>query len=385
MIRTSTAIATAAIALSLLLHFLGLTFGVDVEPERSGEPTTQNVVNVTETFEDVAEAVVEPVLPEPAPTPDPPAETPPEPDYADVPTSDVRVASEDPQNVFAPDTGLVEDVPKDLIEPLDPTGGGSAPEAVEATGTDDESIPQAPTATQIEPPSVEIAAVPPIAETLTPDNAPIVEPSPPAEPVVDQAVPLEQTAITPDGVATIVEPIQEDSEIESPSEASDLAVLSSLRPRLRPQATSERDIGPLEFLADPQSLQPAPTETIESPITLYARDGINLFAGQNGGQNNGSGGAVVSRGPGNSDETNYVGRVLVHLNRTPVAPLTAKGSARVFFEINPDGSVARVDILDSTGSEEIERAARDQVLRAAPFPLPPQGRVRRLGFMYRSN
>ena len=56
-----------------------------------------------------------------------------------------------------------------------------------------------------------------------------------------------------------------------------------------------------------------------------------------------------------------------------------------FFEINPDGSVARIDIIESSGSKDIERAAKEQIRVAEPLPLPPNGNVRRMSLYYRSN
>ena len=57
----------------------------------------------------------------------------------------------------------------------------------------------------------------------------------------------------------------------------------------------------------------------------------------------------------------------------------------MFFQIDPDGSLAWVEIVDSSGSLEVERAAREQVRRAAPFPRPPSGTSRKLSFFYQNN
>ena len=83
--------------------------------------------------------------------------------------------------------------------------------------------------------------------------------------------------------------------------------------------------------------------------------------------------------------TNYAGRVFMHLNRAPPIRVAGRGYVRVFFEINPDGSVARIDIIESSGSKDIERAAKEQIRVAEPLPLPPNGNVRRMSLYYRSN
>jgi len=75
----------------------------------------------------------------------------------------------------------------------------------------------------------------------------------------------------------------------------------------------------------------------------------------------------------------------MHLNRATVVHVSGRGFARVLFQINPDGSLAWVDVIDSSGSDEIDRAAKAQVQNAAPFPRPPNGKSRKLSFAYRSN
>ena len=52
------------------------------------------------------------------------------------------------------------------------------------------------------------------------------------------------------------------------------------------------------------------------------------------------------------------------------------------FIISPDGTLAWVDIIDGSGVPEIDRAAKEQVRRGAPFPRPPEGRSRKLNFVY---
>lgn len=79
-----------------------------------------------------------------------------------------------------------------------------------------------------------------------------------------------------------------------------------------------------------------------------------------------------------------MGLVLVHLNQSEPVYVSARGFAQVFFQIDPDGSLAWVDIVDTSGSAELERAAKEQVRRAAPFPRPPNGTSRKLSFYYQN-
>ena len=120
MTRRSTIIALLAIVVSLLVHMLGLSFSPGVKRDSQGGDKVTDVVEVNNAFEDVAEAVSEPVtpeptpspepeLPEPAPEPEPVEETVPEPEPAEAPTSEVLVGSPNPQNTPVPDTGATHD------------------------------------------------------------------------------------------------------------------------------------------------------------------------------------------------------------------------------------------------------------------------------------
>ena len=183
-----------------------------------------------------------------------------------------------------------------------------------------------------------------------------------------------------------VDEVTEEAEVVAPqpSEAQQdttgtaLAVARSIRPRApsRPTDTtpdrlfdSARNFDNLRF----------PEQAIESPLATYRRKGVDAFASANTGSQPGS------RSGGNSSTTNYAGRVLVHLNNAPTAHVPGKGFAQVFFEINPDGSLAWVNVVDSSGSIKIDRAAKEQVRNASPFPKPPDGKSRKMSFYYRIN
>lgn len=64
---------------------------------------------------------------------------------------------------------------------------------------------------------------------------------------------------------------------------------------------------------------------------------------------------------------------------------SARGSARVQFQINADGSIAWVRVINSSGSSGIDQAAVAQVRKSAPFPKPPEGTTRQMVFVYHSN
>ncbi|WP_170425991.1 energy transducer TonB family protein [Ruegeria arenilitoris] len=380
MIRRSAFIAAVAILVSLFLHLMGLSITAPRPSSELSGPTGTESVELSTTFEDLAEVIADPVEPEPADEPEPPLETPPE--EPEIPVSEALVASENPEQVSAPDLGEAEVVDPVVTEPVEPdvletenTSEGAAvasdkaeetpevePETVTELpkGNPEADVTQPEVATEIQPVTPEpqeLAALP-------------VAPSPEtAIPVV----PLETEAIDPESPEASPEPAP-----EAATDGTELAVTSSIRPQRPERQPTPQRRGVQGGARDFSALQ-FPSEEVESPLYAYRREGLDAFTSGNSGSRSGG------RGPGNSDTTNYAGEVLVHLNRAPVVFVSARGFAKVFFEINPDGTLAWVDIVDSSGSAEVDRAARAQVQAASPFPLPPGGVSRKLSFFYTSN
>ncbi len=330
MIRGSLLVAFAAVLLSVLVHGLGLRFTArDLQPLPDQDGTI-DVADVGSTFEDFAESVS---------APEPPDVTLPEPVTETPPTSQALVASDTPQFVTTPDTG---------------TGQGVAPD--EGAPSDD-----APTA--------------PDTEILAAEGAPDGTTDPvTTETVIDTPEPAPVEATQPD---IVIASLPEDPEILAPEDTeteSNSAVARSLRPpKERPSAEA---LGVPDGTEQPR----VASGVIESPLTAYRRSGVDLLSGSRSGGTGFSG----SRAAGNATATNYAGQILLRLNRAPVVYASERGSARVSFQINPDGSLAWVRVLASTGTSDIVRAARAQVQSAAPFPRPPSGTSQRLVFNYRN-
>ncbi|MEM9498757.1 MAG: TonB family protein [Pseudomonadota bacterium] len=419
MIRRSAAVAVTAIVLSLVLHFLGLTFTVRVENEPPTEEGSGDVVELGNAFEDLAEVQAEPVQPEPAQVPEPPVETPPdppeetaaEPDVTDVETSRALVASENPQNVFAPDTGVAPVLRRDTAGQSDPVDAdATAPETVEPVEGDGRDAADPAAMSPVDPSDAEerpegqpdgapdetadLAEAAPVEPDTAPAAAPDAQPDAeqlaalpvPVVPVPETSaipvIPLKTDTVEPETPGSALEPVPDTSqstESDAQADPSAAAVTSSLRPRLRQDRTAQAPLGVQngsDWLSNSNRI-------IESPLTVYRRDGVDLIARGNAGRSAGRG-FLDSRGPGNSDKTNYAGQVLVHLNRSQRVYASARGWARVLFQIDPDGSLAWVEVIDSAGSQEIDTAAKAQVQRAAPFPRPPSGGSRKLSFIYRN-
>ncbi len=348
MIRRSAAVAAIAVLLSLFLHALGFSLFGPGLPERKSDNDNANAIELSNSFEDFTEPTSDPIQPEPAEALEPPIEDIIEPE---VPISETLVASPDPHPATSPDIGA----------PIEPQSDAPAEAPIEPDAPTDiatESNPDTPVTPPIEPQADQLAALPP-AE---------IPPAP--------IVPPETTTVEPEIPNTVEEPSPETPEVGT--ETSEQAVAVSKRPRLPDERPAPAPQKTLEGFSNFDNLR-NPEQTVESPLIRYQREGADAFRTSRGRNQ------TTGRGVGNSDTTNYAGQVLIHLNQTPVVYVPVRGFAQVFFEINPDGSLAWVDIVDSSGSPEIERAAKDQVIRAAPFPRPPSGSSRKLSFYYQNS
>ncbi len=373
MIRRSLLIASFALLVSLGAHLLGLGYAIRIERSAPPPQPAGDVIAVGNAFEDIAQALEEPDTPDHAPEPEQeqPIEPVPPVRETEVPDTEVLVASENPQDTYAPDTGTAQ-----IVAPVPLAGTQSdftpKPDVTEPTAQPDTAEPV--------PPQVDTSA-PLGAQTDTAEaTAPVATQSTTPPVVPEVTVPTEDViAALPNTVLPVVPipplstPETEDVVEADPSETADI----------------EHTEDGTE--SEPQPLFPGlrngfddlrnPTQTLESPLETFRREGSLASVGGFGIQ---SGSAANSRGPGNSDTTNYAGRVLVHLNRTRAVHVKATGFARVFFEINPDGSLNWVEVIDSSGNDAVNRAARTQIQSAVPFPLPPNGARRQLSFLYSS-
>lgn len=360
MIRRSLPVAVVAILVSLFLHIAG--FGWRQVLDTSEAPQVpQEAPPLPETgpsFEDLAETLPEPPAPEPAQAPEPPDTI----QADDMPTSEALVASDTPENVTAPDGPAA-----DTSSP-DEGAGPAAEDAAEERGEDSSTS--------------DIAMIAPDAPEATPqppDGAPDAAPEPAPE-TADSETPSEPETVTPETDEAALAPTPEAPDNVIAAEEPDLAA-SAVTRSLRPPATrpTAEELG----VPDQPPAQASRAPTYESPLTAYKRDGTDLTAlGRIGNANPGDFGG--SGGQGNAGTTNYAGRVLMQLNRGPRVDNQAKGMARVYFQINTDGSLGWIRILDSSGASGIRDAAQAQVRSAAPFPRPPSGQPEKLVFVYRN-
>lgn len=393
MIRRSASIAAVALAVSLLVHLSGLSWMSRSLPDETAGTDAADDGALSTAFEDLADALSEPVAPEPAPTPERPVAPPPDPADAVQPTSRALVASDNPQETFSPDTGSADIPQPDTTSPSTPDeiqgSGGSAETALVSPNAVENVADTPDPTTSAGPAPVEAALAEPapsagtssVAKPATPNAtastaAPIqTSPVPSAAPIV-QARP--DTAPSPVQETTRASEIGDvdPAEADGDADGSVLAVAASPRPmpaaRRDPAAatgsTGNQDATSQFDLSAASAAQRRRADQASLGFGGEITDGIAL---------------LQSRRSGNSDTTNFAGRVLVHLNRTPSTKVSARGTAQVVFEINADGTLAWVDVTVSSGSLALDSAAVKQVRDASPFPRPPQGSRRTFSFIYR--
>jgi protein TonB len=73
---------------------------------------------------------------------------------------------------------------------------------------------------------------------------------------------------------------------------------------------------------------------------------------------------------------------VVHLARQKRYPAEAKrlalqGTAMVAFTVEPGGGVSNIRLVKSSGSSILDDEVQSMVLRAHPFPSPPDGQAQR--------
>ncbi len=428
MIRRSGIIAVVAAVLSLLLHALGVFMTPPIGTQPRNTRASEDVIALGNSFEDVAEDVAAPVEAEPV-EPEPVEEADVEPPV-EAESSEALIASANPRDTVSPGEGAVEPVEAETAGPVQPEAITEAePEAAVEPEAEAAVAPEAEAAVAPEPeaavapePEAAVEAAPEVVPPVGPveaapatevaQDAPVeAQPAEPATvapaeggssatadvapPSAVPVLPIGPSPVTPSAVlpvvvgpSDIVDPQTPDLEtttVEPDAETggTELAVTESPRPRPAERPVgAEGEVVP-EVGNDLIVTGLGPVERMESPISAYQRDRNDLSVREPGGRQSGGFNYSGSSGSGNSNKTNYAGRVLVHLNRAKTVPVSGQGTARVFFELRADGSVAWVDVVSNTGSDQVAWAAKEQVRRAAPFPPPPEGAPRRMSFVYR--
>ena len=181
------------------------------------------------------------------------------------------------------------------------------------------------------------------------------------------AQPAEQAEQTPEPVAT-------------PDASTPAPVPPEPARRARPQA-AQRPAPAIEprSLPEPAAAPAAPAQAVTADTATMAPQAAGS-AGISGSQDQPDA-PRTSRAddtPGFAGSFQYEGLVLAALERAKRYPAMARqrgreGVAGIVFEIDRQGRVLDARIATSSGSRSLDRAALEQVHRAAPFPAAPAG------------
>jgi protein TonB len=76
---------------------------------------------------------------------------------------------------------------------------------------------------------------------------------------------------------------------------------------------------------------------------------------------------------GNSEYSNYSGKVMKHLSRLRRPRASGPGSAYIRFVIASRGTIEHIEVSQTSGSSRFDREALIFVKKASPFPSPPTG------------
>lgn len=140
-----------------------------------------------------------------------------------------------------------------------------------------------------------------------------------------------------------------------------------------------------------QSLRPHPRPDRPAPQMVTQPQGNadrNATRGTATGQDTATAASAPARqttaqGDGGAAASASYGRaVLTQISRTRKARAPSRGRTVVAFSISDAGSLASVQVLQSSGSPDLDRVALDHIRRAAPFPKPPSGAQRQFSFEF---
>jgi protein TonB len=100
--------------------------------------------------------------------------------------------------------------------------------------------------------------------------------------------------------------------------------------------------------------------------------GLGSHSGAGVGTNTGNGSGPITVGTGDPYYSEVRARIQSHVQYTPsLARRRIQGEVQVSLTLLPNGSVSSLNILRSSGSEELDHLALESVKAALPFPTFP--------------
>lgn len=86
--------------------------------------------------------------------------------------------------------------------------------------------------------------------------------------------------------------------------------------------------------------------------------------------------AGVQKGGDTTKRNKHFGKISTKIRKHVINPRSRyRGTAVVRFRVDTDGQLLSREILKSSGSKRLDRAALDSIERAAPFPPFPEGSI----------
>jgi protein TonB len=207
----------------------------------------------------------------------------------------------------------------------------------------------------VQPPSAPgIAAVAEAAPDVVAAEPKLSQISDPTEPVPD----LPDLAPSPDLAAAdtpmlpeIERPVAADVALPSMTAKPEATTKPETRPKPRPERKSEAEREPEKARETKRTGEPARTEKAATAASAP------------------SAGAKVKSGAPSA--ATYAKAVLKKVRATKKQSGAGKGRVVVGFSIAPDGGLASLTVLQSSGTAQLDQVALDHIRRSAPFPAPP--------------
>ena len=193
-----------------------------------------------------------------------------------------------------------------------------------------------------------------------------------------QATQMAEAQTTEDPVAAQAQTERTTRRLEAepdPPEQSAQTVAVSPRPAARPKRPAPPKQQPTKT---PQTQQ-----TVKAPSVQPGNANRNARAGAVTGNQQAQSNRQTTRArqssaeSGNAAASNYPGQVMHKISRARRPRASAKSWAVVRFSVDASGGLGSVGIAKSSGSAKFDQAALSVVRRAAPFPAPPPGALRK--------
>ncbi|WP_428310302.1 energy transducer TonB [Hydrocarboniphaga sp.] len=162
----------------------------------------------------------------------------------------------------------------------------------------------------------------------------------------------------------------------------DAKALSPLAPQQK-SAAANKPVTPSDSLtlaATPIDLRPAKPKPKTPPVPRVARSEPPAKPTSAARPDAAAPKAMAGSGAVGGGSGAYIAQVRAQLsrNRRSLPGILSTAHSEVAFNIAADGAVSNVKLVTSSGIAELDREATALVLRAAPFPAPPDGKTRRL-------